>query len=174
VDILLNPNWLSLIFFFLEIENICIVIFELFVHTHNNHRLIYFVSVRQWDHREYLRRQKENWVFTTSENSLVIVSELFLGGMGVILMDFWPEFVACSWGREFVAGGFGGIAGIISGYPLDTLRVRQQHSNAGSAFRILRNVMAAEGPAALYRGMGAPLASVTFQVFSPLFLCQFD
>jgi solute carrier family 25 carnitine/acylcarnitine transporter 20/29 len=94
--------------------------------------------------------------------------------MGVILMDFWPEFVACSWGREFVAGGFGGIAGIISGYPLDTLRVRQQHSNAGSAFRILRNVMAAEGPAALYRGMGAPLASVTFQVFSPLFLCQFD
>ncbi|GLT62188.1 hypothetical protein SLA2020_348440 [Shorea laevis] len=78
-------------------------------------------------------------------------------------MDFWPEFVAPSWGREFVAGGLGGIAGIISGYPLDTLRIRQQHSNAGSAFRILRNVMAAEGPAALYRGMGAPLASVTFQ-----------
>jgi solute carrier family 25 carnitine/acylcarnitine transporter 20/29 len=85
--------------------------------------------------------------------------------MGVVVMDFWPEFLACSWGREFVAGGFGGIAGIISGYPLDTLRVRQQHSNAGSAFRILRNVIAAEGPAALYRGMGAPLASVTIQVF---------
>lgn len=79
-------------------------------------------------------------------------------------MDFWPEFLANSWGREFVAGGFGGIAGIISGYPLDTLRVRQQQSSkAGSAISILRNVMATEGPSALYRGMAAPLASVTFQ-----------
>lgn len=78
-------------------------------------------------------------------------------------MDFWPEFLASSWGREFVAGGFGGIAGVISGYPLDTLRIRQQHSRAGSAVSILRNVISTEGPAALYRGMGAPLASVTFQ-----------
>ncbi|KAH8514345.1 hypothetical protein H0E87_007253 [Populus deltoides] len=80
-----------------------------------------------------------------------------------IIMDFWPEFIASSWGREFVAGGFGGIAGIISGYPLDTLRIRLQQSNSGSAFSILRRVMSSEGPAALYRGMGAPLASVTFQ-----------
>lgn len=79
-------------------------------------------------------------------------------------MDFWPEFLASSWGKEFVAGGFGGIAGIISGYPLDTLRIRQQHSKTGSAFTILRNAISAEGPFALYRGMGAPLASVTFQV----------
>lgn len=78
-------------------------------------------------------------------------------------MDFWPEFLASSWGREFVAGGFGGIAGIISGYPLDTLRIRLQQPNSGSAVSILRRVMAGEGPAALYRGMGAPLASVTFQ-----------
>ncbi|XWS19006.1 hypothetical protein CRYUN_Cryun32bG0093500 [Craigia yunnanensis] len=78
-------------------------------------------------------------------------------------MDFWPEFLASSWGREFVAGGFGGIAGIISGYPLDTLRIRQQSSNSGSALSILRGAVAKEGPAALYRGMGAPLASVTFQ-----------
>ena len=80
-------------------------------------------------------------------------------------MDFWPEFLASSWGKEFVAGGFGGIAGIISGYPLDTIRIRQQqHFNTGSAFGILRNVVSTEGPAALYRGMAAPLASVTFQV----------
>ncbi|KAI4355648.1 hypothetical protein L6164_004398 [Bauhinia variegata] len=78
-------------------------------------------------------------------------------------MDFWPEFLASSWGREFVAGGFGGIAGIVSGYPLDTLRIRQQSSNTGSAFSILRHVVGKEGPAALYRGMAAPLASVTFQ-----------
>lgn len=84
-------------------------------------------------------------------------------------MDFWPEFLASSWGKEFVAGGFGGIAGIFAGYPLDTLRVRQQqHSTTGSAFTILRNVVASQGPLGLYRGMGAPLASVTFQVSSYL------
>lgn len=80
-----------------------------------------------------------------------------------ISMDFWPEFLANSWGREFVAGGFGGIAGIVAGYPLDTIRIRQQSSNSGSAMNIFRRVLANEGPSALYRGMGAPLASVTFQ-----------
>lgn len=80
-------------------------------------------------------------------------------------MDFWPEFLASSWGKEFVAGGFGGIAGIVSGYPLDTIRVRQQScASPASAFNILRRVAATEGPLALYRGMAAPLASVTFQV----------
>ncbi|XP_031252691.1 mitochondrial arginine transporter BAC2 [Pistacia vera] len=78
-------------------------------------------------------------------------------------MDFWPEFLASSWGKEFVAGGFGGIAGIFAGYPLDTVRILQQNSNSGSAFNILRRLVATEGPQALYRGMGAPLASVTFQ-----------
>ena len=94
--------------------------------------------------------------------------ELLIWGINEseIKMDFWPEFLASSWGREFVAGGFGGIAGIISGYPLDTLRIRLQQPNPGSAFSILRRVMAGEGPAALYRGMGAPLASVTFQVMA--------
>lgn len=83
--------------------------------------------------------------------------------MIIEIMDFWPEFLASSWGREFVAGGIGGTAGIISGYPLDTIRILQQSSNTGSAFTILRNVVAKDGPAALYRGMAAPLASVTFQ-----------
>nr|POF19472.1 mitochondrial arginine transporter bac2 [Quercus suber] len=79
-------------------------------------------------------------------------------------MNFWPEFLASSWGREFVAGGFGGIGGVITGYPLDTIRIwQQQSSKASSAFSILRNVVATEGPAALYKGMAAPLASVTFQ-----------
>lgn len=79
-------------------------------------------------------------------------------------MDFWPEFLASSWGKEFVAGGFGGIAGLISGYPLDSIRVRQQNSKSGSAFNVFRHVVAKEGPLSLYRGMAAPLASVTFQV----------
>lgn len=89
-------------------------------------------------------------------------------------MDFWPEFLATSWGREFVAGGFGGIAGIVSGYPLDTIRIHQQschNSTSLSAFKILKSVVKNDGPSALYRGMGAPLASVTFQVETPfLFL----
>ncbi|CAI9267506.1 unnamed protein product [Lactuca saligna] len=79
-------------------------------------------------------------------------------------MDFWPEFLASSWGKEFLAGGFGGIAGIVAGYPLDTVRVRQQNcQEVGSAFSILKNIAAKEGPLSLFRGMGAPLATVTFQ-----------
>ncbi|CAL9010137.1 unnamed protein product [Prunus brigantina] len=79
------------------------------------------------------------------------------------LDHMWQDFLASRFGKEFVAGGCGGIAGVLSGYPLDTLRVRQQHSKSGSAFSILRNVISAEGPTALYRGIAAPLASVTFQ-----------
>ncbi|XP_073146930.1 mitochondrial arginine transporter BAC2-like [Henckelia pumila] len=79
-------------------------------------------------------------------------------------MDFWPEYLAGSLGREFVAGGVGGTAGVITGYPLDTLRILQQQSGkTGSAFTILRRVVATDGPSALYRGMAAPFASVTFQ-----------
>lgn len=100
--------------------------------------------------------------------------ELWNGGA----MEFWPEFLASSWGREFVAGGLGGMAGVVSGHPLDTLRIRLQQPASSidrrpaSAVRLLRSIVASEGPAALYRGMSAPLASVTFQVrrsfhFSP-------
>nr|ACG46400.1 mitochondrial carnitine/acylcarnitine carrier-like protein [Zea mays] len=93
------------------------------------------------------------------------------GGCGS--MEFWPEFLASSGGREFVAGGVGGMAGVLAGHPLDTLRIRlQQPPAAGaprrrdahpSAPRLLRGILRAEGPCALYRGMAAPLASVAFQ-----------
>ncbi|XP_078431792.1 mitochondrial substrate carrier family protein [Wolffia australiana] len=84
-------------------------------------------------------------------------------------MEFWPEFLATSWGREFVAGGLGGMAGVIAGHPLDTLRIRiQQPVQSGSinkptSARLLRHIISSEGPSALYRGMAAPLASVAFQ-----------
>ncbi|KAF3450759.1 hypothetical protein FNV43_RR06848 [Rhamnella rubrinervis] len=62
------------------------------------------------------------------------------------IMDFRPEFVGSSWGREFAAGGLGSIAGAVSGYPLDTLRIRQLHSKTvSSAFTILRIVISTEG-----------------------------
>lgn len=95
-------------------------------------------------------------------------------------MEFWPEFLATSGGREFLAGGVGGMAGVLAGHPLDTLRIRLQQpppqqltSPSGitaarappaSAAAVLRGILCAEGPAALYRGMSAPLASVAFQV----------
>nr|XP_043637754.1 mitochondrial arginine transporter BAC2-like [Erigeron canadensis] len=78
-------------------------------------------------------------------------------------MDFWPEFLASSWGREFIAGGFGEIAGIIAGHPLDTVRIKQQSGGGGSAYHIFKNIASKEGPLSLYRGMGTPLASVAFQ-----------
>ena len=99
----------------------------------------------------------------------------YIGGVGRelwngVAMEFWPEFLASSWGREFVAGGLGGMAGVISGHPLDTLRIRLQQPASSidrrpvSAVGLLRSIVASEGPTALYRGMAAPLASVTFQV----------
>ncbi|KAG8053112.1 hypothetical protein GUJ93_ZPchr0001g31390 [Zizania palustris] len=91
-------------------------------------------------------------------------------------MEFWPEFLASSWGKEFVAGGVGGMAGVLAGHPLDTLRIRLQQppppvspgitagpGRPASAIALLRGILRAEGPSALYRGMGAPLASVAFQ-----------
>lgn len=89
-------------------------------------------------------------------------------------MDYSADkFLTSSVGREFVAGGFGGTTGFISSYPFDTLRIIQQQSKKGSAFKILRNVIAKEGPTALYRGMAVPFTSVAFQViFSlPLIVC---
>lgn len=87
-------------------------------------------------------------------------------------MSFWRDFVASNWGREFVAGGAGGTAGVLAGYPLDTLRIRQQNSGGESAFAILRRAVAKEGPRSLYRGMFAPLASVTFQVYTSTLLLR--
>ncbi|KAL6874694.1 hypothetical protein ACP4OV_013359 [Aristida adscensionis] len=90
-------------------------------------------------------------------------------------MEFWPEFLASSFGREFLAGGVGGMAGVLAGHPLDTLRIRLQQPpppvspgitaarRPPSAAALLRGILSAEGPSALYRGMGAPLASVAFQ-----------
>ncbi|XP_062189456.1 mitochondrial arginine transporter BAC2-like [Phragmites australis] len=91
-------------------------------------------------------------------------------------MEFWPEFLASSCGKEFVAGGVGGMAGVLAGHPLDTLRIRLQQPppppaspgivaarRAPSTAQLLRGILRTEGASALYRGMGAPLASVAFQ-----------
>ncbi|PKA63471.1 Mitochondrial arginine transporter BAC2 [Apostasia shenzhenica] len=90
-------------------------------------------------------------------------------------MEFWPEFLASSWGKEFVAGGLGGMAGVVGGHPFDTLRIRMQQPATAcaaggevvgrrpTATALFRSIIRSEGPAALYRGMAAPFASVAFQ-----------
>lgn len=84
-------------------------------------------------------------------------------------MEFWKEFLGSGWGKEFVAGGLGGMAGVIAGHPLDTLRIRLQQPGIHrvpklSASGFLRKIVKSEGASSLYRGMGAPLASITIQV----------
>jgi solute carrier family 25 carnitine/acylcarnitine transporter 20/29 len=88
-------------------------------------------------------------------------------------MEVWPEFLAGSWGREFIAGGVGGMAGVMAGHPLDTLRIHLQQPHvvgstaiSNSAFSVIRRINAVGGPLGFYKGMGAPLTSVPFQVFS--------
>ncbi|KMZ65787.1 Mitochondrial carrier protein [Zostera marina] len=83
-------------------------------------------------------------------------------------MEFWTEFLRSGWGKEFIAGGLGGMAGVIAGHPLDTLRIRlQQPVIFGvpkiSAFGFLRKIIRSEGASSLYRGMGAPLGSIAIQ-----------
>jgi hypothetical protein len=92
-------------------------------------------------------------------------------------MEFWPEFLASSGRREFVADRAGGMPGMLVGHPLDTLCICLQQqpppvspgivdapSRPPSAARLLRGILRVEGPAALYRGMAAPLTAVAFQV----------
>eukprot|EP00249_Psilotum_nudum_P002767 c158_g1_i1 orf=157-1101(-) len=84
-------------------------------------------------------------------------------------MEFWPEFLASSWGKEFLAGGMGGMAGVIAGHPLDTLRIRLQQpqlsscTTSSSALKLIRHISSVEGPLALFKGMGLPLATVAVQ-----------
>eukprot|EP00897_Mesotaenium_endlicherianum_P009939 jgi/Mesen1/8974/ME000056S08375 len=84
-------------------------------------------------------------------------------------MEFWPEFLGKDGIKEFAAGGLGGMAGVIAGYPLDTVRIRIQQPQVGtsggpaSPFTLLKEIVKKEGPFALYKGMASPLATVAFQ-----------
>lgn len=88
-------------------------------------------------------------------------------------MEIWPDFLAGSLGRELLAGGLGGMAGVIAGHPLDTVRVRLQQppssspvpSNSLSALGVVRQIVYCEGPLALFKGMLSPLASIAVQVW---------
>jgi solute carrier family 25 carnitine/acylcarnitine transporter 20/29 len=66
---------------------------------------------------------------------------------------------------DFIAGGIAGAAGVLAGQPLDTVRIRMQQPGCpwGSAGAALRATVAREGPAALFRGVTYPLATISFQ-----------
>ncbi|KAI6707516.1 hypothetical protein NL676_010478 [Syzygium grande] len=71
--------------------------------------------------------------------------------------------------KDLTAGTVGGAAQLIVGHPFDTIKVKLQSQPApapgqplkySGAMDAVRQTMAAEGPGGLYKGMGAPLASV--------------
>jgi hypothetical protein len=68
---------------------------------------------------------------------------------------------------DFIAGCVGGSSGILAGYPLDTIKVRQQVTQlAGTRPTVIVTASQAltnEGTRALFRGMAFPLVSEGFR-----------
>lgn len=79
--------------------------------------------------------------------------------------------------KYFISGGFGGICTVISGHPLDTIKVRLQTMPVpgpkelplyNGTLDCTRKTIAQEGIRGLYKGMGAPLCGV-----APIFAISF-
>lgn len=71
--------------------------------------------------------------------------------------------------KDLASGTIGGAAQLICGHPFDTIKVKLQSQPVpppgqlpkyASAMDAVRQTLAAEGPGGLYKGMGAPLATV--------------
>ncbi|KAG8383702.1 hypothetical protein BUALT_Bualt04G0041400 [Buddleja alternifolia] len=71
--------------------------------------------------------------------------------------------------KDLTAGTVGGAAQLIVGHPFDTIKVKLQSQPAPlpgqppkytGALDAVKQTLAAEGPRGLYKGMGAPLATV--------------
>ena len=71
--------------------------------------------------------------------------------------------------KDLTAGTIGGAAQLICGHPFDTIKVKLQSQPAplpgqppkySGAIDAVKKTLAAEGPRGLYKGMGAPLATV--------------
>lgn len=65
--------------------------------------------------------------------------------------------------KDLNAGTVGGVAGIAAGHPLDTVKVRLQTLDASKpaagVLSTLRQIVAAEGPLGLYKGLLSPILS---------------
>lgn len=73
--------------------------------------------------------------------------------------------------QDFVAGCFGGAAQLVVGHPFDTIKVKLQSQPKpppgeapmyNGAFDATKKTLAEQGPRGLFKGMGAPLATVAF------------
>eukprot|EP00262_Sarcandra_glabra_P006866 TRINITY_DN19426_c0_g1_i1.p1 TRINITY_DN19426_c0_g1~~TRINITY_DN19426_c0_g1_i1.p1 ORF type:complete len:299 (+),score=58.61 TRINITY_DN19426_c0_g1_i1:179-1075(+) len=71
--------------------------------------------------------------------------------------------------KDLTAGTIGGVAQLVVGHPFDTIKVKLQSQPAplhgqlpkySGAMDAVRQTIAGEGPKGLYKGMGAPLATV--------------
>lgn len=71
--------------------------------------------------------------------------------------------------KDLFSGTVGGAAQLICGHPFDTIKVKLQSQPAplpgqppkyAGAMDAVKQTIAAEGPRGLYKGMGAPLATV--------------
>ena len=71
--------------------------------------------------------------------------------------------------KDLTSGTIGGAAQLICGHPFDTIKVKLQSQPVpppgqlpkyAGAMDAVRQTLAAEGPGGLYKGMGAPLATV--------------
>ncbi|KAK8325130.1 hypothetical protein V6Z12_A11G031400 [Gossypium hirsutum] len=71
--------------------------------------------------------------------------------------------------KDLTSGTIGGAAQLIVGHPFDTIKVKLQSQPAplpgqppkcAGAMDAVKQTLAAEGPRGLYKGMGAPLATV--------------
>lgn len=66
--------------------------------------------------------------------------------------------------NELIAGFSAGVVGTVLGYPLDAIKTRMQTTASETRkgfFGTLRHALKTEGPLALYRGIAAPLLSLT-------------
>jgi len=73
--------------------------------------------------------------------------------------------------KGFISGGVGGACVVLVGHPFDTIKVRIQTAEKGQYKGMMdcgRQIIARDGPFGLYRGMLAPLLSVT-----PIFAVYF-
>ena len=71
--------------------------------------------------------------------------------------------------KDLAAGTVGGVAQLVCGHPFDTIKVKLQSQPAplpgqpakyAGSIDAVKKTLAAEGPRGLYKGMGAPLATV--------------
>jgi len=92
---------------------------------------------------------------------LLVISSVFILGIFIFQMG--------DVAKDLTAGTIGGVAQLIVGHPFDTIKVKLQSQPTplpgqlprySGAIDAVKQTVAAEGPRGLYKGMGAPLATV--------------